>query len=110
MKKFVVLLLALLLTVSAMAVPAGAAADPNLTESGNPIVKEKITLTGFGNQNVTHKDWDQLYCFTEYEAMSNIHIEWITAPTRDTRKRKTSCWPAASIRTFSTGPAFRWRT
>ncbi|MDR2404202.1 MAG: hypothetical protein LBD78_09250, partial [Spirochaetaceae bacterium] len=35
----------------------------NFNPTGYPIVKEKITLTGFGNQNVTHKNWSELYCF-----------------------------------------------
>ena len=52
----------------------------NFNPTGYPIVKEKITLTGFGNQNVTHKDWSEVWCFTSYEEISNIHIEWETAP------------------------------
>jgi putative aldouronate transport system substrate-binding protein len=62
--------------------------DSNLNSTGYPIVKEKITLTGFGNQNVTHKNWSEIYCFTEYEKKSNIHIEWITAPNQGFQERK----------------------
>ncbi|MDR3193117.1 MAG: extracellular solute-binding protein, partial [Treponema sp.] len=60
----------------------------NFNPTGYPIVKEKITLTGFGNQNVTHKNWSELYCFNEYEKKSNIHIEWITAPNQGYAERK----------------------
>lgn len=63
--------------------------DSNFNETGYPIVNEKITLTGFGNQNVTHKDWQDVYCFTEYEELSNIHIEWITAPNQGYAEKKS---------------------
>ena len=52
----------------------------NFNPTGYPIVKEKITITGFGNQNVTHANWPDLWCFTTYEEISNIHVEWETAP------------------------------
>jgi putative aldouronate transport system substrate-binding protein len=65
-----------------------AAPGANFNPTGYPIVKEKITLTGFGNQNVTHKNWSEIYCFTEYEKKSNIHIEWITAPNQGFQERK----------------------
>ncbi len=62
--------------------------DPNFNETGYPIVNEMITLTGFGNQNVTHKDWNELYAFTEYEKLSNIHIDWTLAPNEGYTERK----------------------
>ncbi len=62
--------------------------DSNFNETGYPIVNEMITLTGFGNQNVTHKDWSELYAFTEYEKMSNIHIDWTLAPNEGYTERK----------------------
>jgi putative aldouronate transport system substrate-binding protein len=64
------------------------AASGNFNPTGYPIVKEKITLTAFGNQNVTHKDWNEVYCFTEYEKKSNIHIEWTQAPNQGFAERK----------------------
>lgn len=67
---------------------SAAEVSSNFNETGYPIVKEKITLTGFGNQNVTHKDWDELYCFNEYERISNIHIEWTTAPNEGYQEKK----------------------
>ena len=60
----------------------------NFNPTGYPIVKEKITLTAFGNQNVTHKNWDEVYCFTEYEKISNIHIAWTTAPNQGFAERR----------------------
>ena len=66
-----------------------ATVSANFNPTGYPIVKEKITLKGFGNQNVTHKNWDELYCFNEYEKKSNIHIEWTTAPNQGFPERKT---------------------
>ncbi|MCI9552404.1 MAG: extracellular solute-binding protein [Acutalibacter sp.] len=64
------------------------AEDSNFNETGYPIVNEKITITGFGNQNVTHKDWQDVYCFTKYEELSNIHIEWTTAPNQGYAEKK----------------------
>lgn len=64
------------------------AGDENFNETGYPIVNETITITGFGNQNVTHKDWKDLYCFNEYEKISNIHIEWTTAPNEGYAEKK----------------------
>jgi putative aldouronate transport system substrate-binding protein len=66
------------------------APSTNFNPTGYPIVKEKITLTGFGNQNVTHKNWNEIYCFTEYEKKSNIHIEWILAPNQGFQERKNT--------------------
>ena len=60
----------------------------NFNVTGYPIVKEKITLTAFGNQNVTHKNWDELWAFEEYEKLSNIHMEWITAPNQGYQEKK----------------------
>ncbi|MCL2833582.1 MAG: extracellular solute-binding protein [Treponema sp.] len=90
---------ALILILAAGAVFAGggtqaagsaqtAAPDSNFNPTGYPIVKEKITLTAFGNQNVTHKDWNDVYCFTEYEKMSNIHIAWTQAPNQGFAERR----------------------
>lgn len=62
--------------------------DDNFNATGYPIVKEKITLKGFGNQNVTHKDWAELDCFNIYEEKSNIHIEWTTAPNAGYLEKK----------------------
>ncbi|MCL2832063.1 MAG: extracellular solute-binding protein [Treponema sp.] len=67
---------------------AAAASNSNFNPTGYPIVKDKITLTGFGNQNVTHRNWDELYCFNEYENKSNIHIQWTTAPNQGFAERK----------------------
>lgn len=61
----------------------------NFNPTGYPIVKEKITLTGFGNQNVTHADWNDLWCFTSYEEFSNIHVEWETAPNSGFNEAKS---------------------
>ncbi len=63
--------------------------DSNFNATGYPIVNEKITLTGFGNQNVTHKDWNEIYCFTEYEKLSNIHIDWTLAPNQGYDEKKS---------------------
>jgi putative aldouronate transport system substrate-binding protein len=68
--------------------PGTSAPSSNFNPTGYPIVKEKITLTAFGNQNVTHKDWGEIYCFTEYEKKSNIHIEWTLAPNQGFAERK----------------------
>ncbi|MCL2833430.1 MAG: extracellular solute-binding protein [Treponema sp.] len=67
---------------------AATTANSNFNPTGYPIVKEKITLTGFGNQNVNHRAWDELTCFTEYEKLSNIHIQWTTAPDQGWAERK----------------------
>jgi len=69
---------------------AGAEAYPssNFNPTGYPVVKEKVTLTGFANQNVNHRNWDELYCFNEYEKLSNIHIQWTTAPDQGWAERK----------------------
>ena len=60
----------------------------NFNPTGYPIVNETITLKGFGNQNVTHKDWNEIYCFTEYEKISNINVEWTTAPNAGYLEKK----------------------
>ena len=62
--------------------------DESSDMTSMPIVEEKITLTGFGNQNVTHGDWAELYCFTKMEEITNIHIEWTTAPNQGYTERK----------------------
>ncbi|MCL2832159.1 MAG: hypothetical protein FWD78_03225 [Treponema sp.] len=67
---------------------SAAAAGSNFNPTGYPIVNEKITLTAFGNQNVTHKDWNEVYCFTEYEKKSNIHIDWTQAPNQGFPERR----------------------
>lgn len=53
-----------------------AAADPNLTEAGNPIVKEKITLKVMGINYAIVGPWDKLKAYTDAEALTNIHIEF----------------------------------
>jgi putative aldouronate transport system substrate-binding protein len=62
--------------------------DDNFNATGYPIVKEKITITAFGNQNITHKNWSELYCFNAYEEISNIHIDWTTAPNQGYTEKK----------------------
>ena len=54
--------------------------DPNFFLTGYPIVEEKVNLTGFGNQNVTHADWNEAWCFQQLEEITNVHIDWETAP------------------------------
>lgn len=53
-----------------------------------PIVKEPITVTGFGSKNVTHNDWDKMLCFTEYEKMTNIKVQWNTPPSQGYVEKK----------------------
>jgi len=67
---------------------AQAGPTANFNPSGLPIVKEKITLKGFGNQNVTHKDWNDIWCFNETEKRTNIHIDWTTVPNQGFAERK----------------------
>lgn len=75
-------------SVSVTSLGSESAEDNNFNPTGYPIVKEKITLTGFGNQNVTHGDWSDIYCFNEYEKISNIHIDWTTAPNQGYDEKK----------------------
>lgn len=80
---------------------AVSAAEENFNPTGLPIVKEKITLTGFGNQNVTHADWNTLICFSDWEEKSNIHVEWTTAPNQSYNEKRACCLQAAIIPIFS---------
>src|SRR5690625_4080663 len=59
--------------------------ESNLTESGLPIVKEKITLDFFtakSNLNV-NEDWNDLFLWKEYEEMTNIEINWVEQVSQD---------------------------
>jgi len=59
-----------------------------LNAEGFPIVKEPITLKGFGEKNVSHADWNEMLVFQEYEKMTNIKIEWNTPPVQGYQEKK----------------------
>lgn len=53
----------------------------NLTDSGQPIVKEPITLDIFaGKTPQTAEDWNDVMIFNEYEKMTNIDVNWEMVP------------------------------
>lgn len=53
----------------------------NLTESGLPIVKDKIELNIFaGKAPATADNWNDVLVFNEYEKMTNIDVNWEMVP------------------------------
>ncbi|PLT44456.1 hypothetical protein B8V81_2887 [Paenibacillus pasadenensis] len=66
---------------------ADAAAPAGLNESGFPIVGEKITVSGFAGKFMANVDWSTLKLWTDYEARTNIHVEWETVQ-KDVLKEK----------------------
>ncbi|MCD9020267.1 extracellular solute-binding protein [Cohnella silvisoli] len=49
----------------------------NLNETGMPIVKDKITIQMLTGKPPAATDWNKLMLWTEYEKMTNIHIDWV---------------------------------
>ncbi len=52
----------------------------NFNATGYPIVKDKITLKGFGALGAEHSPWKDTLTFKELEKLTNIHVEWETPP------------------------------
>ncbi len=52
----------------------------NLNKEGFPIVKEKITLTVYGQRDQNHAEWKDMWVLQKYEEMSNIHMEYQEVP------------------------------
>lgn len=59
-----------------------------LNESGMPIVKEPIELTGFGGKFIASQDWNDLMLWKEYEKMTNIKIHWETVQNAQLAERR----------------------
>ncbi len=97
MERKSVALLAVLAVVLALSVaslsaaPTGEAARPapaGVNATGFPIVKDKITLKGFGRLDPQHQPWGTMTLWKEYEAMTNIAIQWETPGMDNVAERK----------------------
>ena len=66
-----------------------AAGKENFNPTGYPVCDEPITLTGFGNQNVTHCDWKDAYTLNAISDLTNVYIEWETAPNTGFEEAKS---------------------
>lgn len=89
MKKTLTLALSLLICLTLL--PAGALAKDldNLNPVGTfPIVKDKITLKIFGQQGGIHADWSQMDLFTHYQELTNIDLDFRTAPLQGYAEQK----------------------
>lgn len=60
----------------------------NFSETGYPIVNEKITLKMFGRKFASHADWNDMLLWKEYEKISNIHIDWELASDENLVERR----------------------
>ena len=70
------MVLALLATLSAGGATSLAADVPNLNKTGLPVVQEPITLTGMVNLDPKVPDWNTHPFSIELEARTNIHVEY----------------------------------
>lgn len=80
MKLFSVLLVAVLLLTACSGNKKQETSEENLknlTDSGMPIVKDKITLNIFaGRTPQSAPDWNDVMIWNEYEDMTNIDVKW----------------------------------
>jgi len=63
-------------------------ASDNATKEGFPIVKDKITIKGFGSKLYDFADWNTLKLWQEYEKMTNIHIDWTVASQSNLKEKR----------------------
>ncbi|HPY11250.1 MAG TPA: extracellular solute-binding protein [Sphaerochaeta sp.] len=87
-----VVLLVLLMTTSLFAQGQKAIQSPisedNLLREGTQIVKEKITLTGFGSKYAGNAEWDDdMLVWRELEKRTNIRVEWETVVNTEARTK-----------------------
>lgn len=60
----------------------------NINETGMPIAKEKIELSGYAGKLFASQDWNKLMLWEEYEKMTNIHINWKTVQTDSLKEKR----------------------
>lgn len=53
----------------------------NLNETGMPIVKDEIEVSGFAAKFFASQDWNNLMLWDEFAKMSNIKMNWETIQT-----------------------------
>lgn len=90
MKRKLTLVLALLLCLTPLfQTTAQAEPDENFNETGFPIVNETVTLNFFAPHNTAVEDYYTNTFVTEYEKMTNVHIEWELVPPAGLTEKKT---------------------
>ncbi len=72
------------------AAPTTTEAPSNFNPTGYPIVNEKITLKIMVGANVA--DPNEMTFIKDMEELTNVHIEWITAPTEGFTDRLGLMW------------------
>ncbi len=60
----------------------------NFNRTGYPIVDKKVTMKIFVRRQANHADYNEMPVVKNYEAKSNIHIEWIQVPDEAVKERK----------------------
>jgi len=67
--------------------------DPNnFLETGDKIVKEKVTIKLFVPKHSLHSNWNDMKLFKKMEERTNIHIEFIEAPLASYSSLSAATW------------------
>lgn len=66
--------------------------ENNFNETGDQIVKEKITLKLFVPKHSLHSNWGDMKLFKKMEERTNIHIEFIEAPIASYASLSAASW------------------
>ena len=80
MKRIVAIVLSLLLLLGCMSGALAATGAEITNTEGFPIVTEPITLSVFGEQSAIHGPWKDSIMFKKYQEMTNITLDFQTAP------------------------------
>ncbi len=85
MKRLVTWILAAMLVLSW----TGALAEDNFNPTGWPVVKETVTLNIATSYNARQKPYNELKLYQDYEAATNVHIEWNLIPESEWPEKKS---------------------
>ncbi|NSW91278.1 MAG: extracellular solute-binding protein [Firmicutes bacterium] len=69
----------------------------NFNPTGFPIVKEKITLKMMGPKAAIQVPWDQMDVFKKMEELTNIHFEFDTPPAENYAEKKNLAFASGEL-------------
>ena len=89
MKRWIVLIVILVLALPAFSEPQSEAKKAGFHETGYPIVDNTVTLRIFGQKDPLHrKPFNELPVIMKTEKLTNVHIDWIEVPAAAVNEKK----------------------
>ncbi len=88
MRKTLGIILALAMCLGCCGLAGADGANANFNETGYPIVNETVTYTFFAPHNTAVEDYYTNTFVVNYEAKTNVHIEWDLVPPSGLSEKK----------------------